>query len=257
MKLPLIHSHLLGEIDGICHGFSTRAGGVSIGIFSSMNCGPFSGDDMASVTRNRGLISTKLNGYSLVTNRQVHGNTVRVIGPDDDLEHVKEADGIVTGETGICIGALGADCAPVLFADPEAMIIGVAHAGWQGALAGVTDAVVFAMEQLGARRAAIRCCIGPAIQCQSYEVGEEFKEKILAVDPGQAERCFTTNSQSGKVHFDLPQYIESRLKASGIEQIEKCDHDTYSDAERFFSYRRTCHEGENQYGRQIGAICLS
>lgn len=256
MKVPVVESEAMGELKGIGHGFFTRRGGISERIFSSLNCSPFSGDASDAIEANRQIVASKLGGRVLVTNRQVHGRKVRVIGPDDDLNQVVEADGLVTKERGVCIGALGADCAPVLFADPETMIIGVAHVGWQGGLAGVTDVVLGTMMQMGASWGSIYCCIGPAIQRKSYEVGGEFRDRLLAESSIDAGSCFTVHADTGKVHFDLPLYIEERLRQRGLNLIDRCDQDTYSDQERFFSYRRACHSGEKFYGRQVGAICL-
>lgn len=257
MSLPLIRSQLLGGIEGIQHGFTTRLGGVSTGLFSSLNCSPFSGDDNKAIEENRRLISSELGAHALVTNRQVHGTRVRLIDPDSDLNQGIEADAIVTRGKGLCIAALGADCAPVLFADPMHKIIGVAHVGWRGAVDGVVDAVVGKMEELGAMRPSIHCCIGPAIQSKSYEVGKDFRSDLVATSEHGLDACFKVNSDTGNVHFDLPKYIEKRLKDQGLELIDRREEDTYSDEERFFSYRRACHQGEKLYGRQVGAICLS
>ena len=162
---------MLDGVEGIRYGFTTRIGGHSTGHFSSLNCSPFSGDDLSIVEQNRSLVNSALGSRVLITNRQVHGRNVRRIKSNSDLAEVADADGIVTRETGISIGALGADCAPVLFVEPKAMIIGIAHVGWQGALLGVTEAVVKTMEEEGANRTEIRCSIGPAIQWESYAVG--------------------------------------------------------------------------------------
>ncbi len=256
MKVPVVKSEPMRELEGIDHGFFTRLGGVSKGAFSSLNCSPISGDKSDAIEANRQIVASKLGGRVLVTNRQVHGKNVRVIGPDNELNQIVEADGLITRELGVCIGALGADCAPVLFAEPETMIIGVAHVGWQGGLAGVTDVMLATMKQMGASWDSIYCCIGPAIQRESYEVGGEFKNRLLAESSIDAESCFTVHAESGNVHFDLPLYIEKRLRHRGLKLIDRCDQDTYSDNERFFSYRRACHRGERLYGRQVGAICL-
>jgi YfiH family protein len=257
MSLPLIRSQLLGGIEGIQHGFTTRIGGVSTGQFSSLNCSPFSGDDNKAIEENRRLISSELGAHALVTNRQMHGTRVRIIDSDSDLDLEIEADAIVTRKKGICIAALGADCAPVLFADPQHKIIGAAHVGWRGALDGVVDAIVGKLEQLGAERSTIHCCIGPAIQQKSYEVGEDFRSGLMALSTCGLDSCFRVNTDTGNVHFDLPKYIETRLEDQGLELIDRREEDTYSDEERFFSYRRACHQGESLYGRQVGAICLS
>jgi len=186
----------------------------------------------------------------------VHGNTVRIIESTVDFDEICHADGLVTSACNIAIGALGADCAPVLFADANAGIVGAAHAGWQGALSGVTDAVVNAMCGAGATMGSITAVIGPAIQKQSYEVGEEFREKVLDLSPIDAANCFHIRTENGRVHFDLPGYIYLRLQAAGVLAVEKVDEDTYALEDRYFSYRRSCHKNEKSYGRQIGAICL-
>ena len=256
MSIPIIKSNMLDGIEGISHGFSTRKGGRSKGQYSSLNCSPFSGDDRNVVKSNRRLIYSLLGGHVLVTNRQTHGREVRRIGPGSDLERMANADGIVTRETGVCIGALGADCAPVLFVDPKVMIIGIAHVGWQGALLGVTDAVVEDMEKSGAARTEIRCAIGPAIQWASYEVGEQFRDRFLDTGGAEAEPFFKRHPETNEVHFDLTFYIESRIKSMGLVHVERCRLDTYTDETQFFSYRRACHRDESEYGRQLGAICL-
>ena len=167
-----------------------------------------------------------------------------------------EGDGLVTDLRGVALGALGADCAPVLFADPGAGVIGAAHGGWQGALVGVTDAVIDAMEAIGASRGSMVAAIGPAIQLGSYEVGEAFRSRFLEESPIDSEDCFHDSAETGNVHFDLPGYLVRRLTAAGVGRIDDLGLDTYADESRFFSYRRMCHRGESVYGRQIGAIAL-
>ena len=240
--------------DGIRHGFYGRNGGVSTGAFASLNCSYFAGDDADNVTENRQRVATDLRAKRIVTCRQVHGRYVQVVGDDDDKTHA--ADGIVTADTDIAIGILAADCAPVLFADPAARVIGVAHAGWQGALAGVTDAVIAAMTKLGAKPARITAAIGPAIQAASYEIGNEFTARFHAESPLPCEDCFLKNV-ANKQHFDLPKYVTKRLTHAGITTIQTLTDDTYTNPENYFSYRRNCHESEHQYGRQIAAIMLS
>ena len=244
------------DSDGIAHGFFTRQGGVSQGLYASLNCSAFSADIPEAVGQNRSRVAAALGGRYLVTNKQIHGNRVREVKATDDIGTVVEADGLVTAEKGICLGALGADCAPVVFADAEARLVGVAHAGWQGALAGVTDSVVEAMISLGSRADSIRCAIGPAIQWRSYEVGDGFRKNFLAQSSPDAVQFFGDHPESGKVHFDLPGYIGFRLKARGVGAVDCLALDTYADADRFFSYRRSCHRGESDYGRQVGAVCL-
>ena len=190
MTVPYLQSDLLLPISGISHGFFSRLGGVSEGEFTSLNCSQFSGDNLDSVKQNRNRVMARLGGQVLVTNHQVHGNRVRVVGESDDLESVVDADGLVTCSPGICIGAQGADCAPVLFADESAVVVGVAHAGWRGAVGGITDAVVTAMCAHGATIASLRCAIGPAIQQDSYEVGQAFRDDFVSKRTVAAEHCF-------------------------------------------------------------------
>lgn len=247
-------SPALENVPGIRHGFFTRRGGTSGGPFESLNCSPNAGDSPENVQENRRRVVQALGGHCLVTNRQVHGRRVRVVDGDTDAEALEEADGLVTVDRGICIGALGADCAPVLFAAPG--VVGAAHVGWKGALAGITDTVIEAMEAFTDRRRIV-AAIGPAIQPLSYEVGEEFRDRLLAMSTMDAEDCFLSHPDTRRVHFDLPAYTERRLRHAGIREVERTASDTYMDEKRFFSYRRSCHRGVPQYGRQPGAICLS
>jgi len=256
MTIPFAIAENLGELTGLRHGFFGRQGGVSRGIFDSLNCSAFSGDDASAIQKNRDLVAAALHARSMITNKQVHGSLVRVIDQDHDLSSVHEADGLVTTGSGIALAALGADCAPVLFADPVARVIGVAHAGWQGALGGVTDSVINTMCDVGAQIGNIVVAIGPAIQKQSYEVGEQFKEKVMDQSPIDADNCFHCHGKTGNVHFDLPGYTAQRLKVAGIRLVTQLADDTYTEAVRYFSYRRSCHRQEDGYGRQVGAICL-
>ncbi len=247
-------SPVLEAVPGIRHGFFTRRGGTSGGPFESLNCSPNAGDSPESVRENRMRVVRALNGHCLVTNRQVHGRRVRLVGRDTDAAALEEADGLVTTDRGVCIGALGADCAPVLFAAPG--VVGAAHVGWKGALAGITDAVIESMEAFTDRRR-IAAAVGPAIQPLSYEVGGDFRDRLLEMSPVYAEDCFLSHPDTRRVHFDLPAYIERRLRHAGILQLDRSASDTYVDEKRFFSYRRSCHQGTPEYGRQSGVICLS
>ncbi len=247
-------SALLQQQTSINHGFFGRTGGVSDGLFASLNCSYGAADEKNNIRQNRDAVVRTLGGRKLITNRQVHGRDVRIVDNDTDEEALYEADGLVTTEPGICIGALGADCAPVLFAAPG--VVGAAHAGWQGALKGVTDSVIVTMRGLGVRVDSIAVAIGPAIAPLSYEVGATFRENLLEQSPINAEGCFLAHPDTGNVHFDLPAYIELRLKAAGVNQVERSATDTYADESGYFSYRRSCHRGEPDYGRQVGAICL-
>ena len=261
---PRLTSALFVASGSIRHGFYGRRGGVSTGIFDSLNCSPRAGDLPASVAANRRRVADALGGVRMFTNTQVHGNRVRIVEAGTDPDAVFEGDGMVTREAGLGLGVLAADCAPVLFADPEASVIGAAHAGWRGALLGVTDAVIEKMTHLGARPERMVCAIGPAIQFGSYQVGPEFAERFRAESPLPCADCFR-GSKTGDGHadghnidlrFDLPRYLQMRVAHAGIAAIEALPDDTFADEARFFSYRRSCHRGEASYGRQVGAIVL-
>lgn len=234
------------------HGFFTRKGGASSGIFQGLNCGPGSSDQSEAVSINRERVAAALavSPGALAGVRQVHSaDVVTVSGPIGDAPR---ADALVTAAPGIALTVLTADCQPVLFADPEARVIGAAHAGWRGALSGVLEATVDAMEALGARRAAIRAIIGPTISQRAYEVGPEFLDAFLAEDESYAR--FFAGGNGDRVHFDLPAFGLHRLRASGVGEVEWTHHCTYSDPERFYSYRRSVHRHEADYGRLLSAI---
>ncbi len=238
------------------HGFFTRRGGVSGGIYASLNCGPGSADDQAAVHENRRRVAVALGAErGLVSLYQVHGRDVVVVGKDYDIDGPRpKADAMVTTCRGVALGILTADCAPVLFADAAAGVIGACHAGWRGALAGVSDATIEAMERLGARRERIRAAIGPLIRQPSYEVSDSFRAGFLEAAAGNAA-FFTAGWRAGHWQFDLPGYLMQRLQQAGVA-AEDLGLDTCADAARFFSYRRTTHAGEPDYGRQISAIAL-
>ena len=255
---PFLQSPLLKRQPEIHHGFFTRQGGVSQGEFDSLNCGQYSGDHLQHVLENRARVAAALHCDSVVSLRQVHGIVVHEINQKSHANNILQGDGMVTREKGVALGILGADCAPILFLDPEKRVIGAAHAGWKGALIGITDQVIEAMSGLGAETGSICAVIGPAIQPLSYEVGIEFEDQALARSDIGCEDCFSP-SPAGVDHkrmFDLPLYIEKRLKKAGIEKIHRMLEDTYSNERQFFSYRRGCHKGEKRYGRQVSAICL-
>ena len=236
--------------DGVAHGFFSRRGGVSTGQYDSLNCGPGSGDEAAHVAENRRRAAAALGLDVLRTCYQVHGT--RVVTVEDDATETRvEADALVSRARGIALGVLTADCAPVLFHDPAAGVIGAAHAGWRGALAGVVEETVAAMEALGAARNSLRAVVGPCIAQASYEVGPDFPE---AFRDGNA--FFEAGLRAGHWQFDLPGYVMARLARLGIGEAVALGHDTYDDEERFFSYRRSCHRGENDYGRCLSAIAL-
>jgi YfiH family protein len=237
------------------HGFLGRRGGVSIGEVAGLNVGYGSGDDREAIAENRRrAVDALLAGAELATVHQVHSADVVVAEQAWPHEERPLADALVTDRPGLLLGILTADCAPVLLAEPEAGVIGAAHAGWRGALAGVTDATIAAMEKLGARRDRISATVGPCIAQPSYEVDDGFRIRFVEAD-GSNARFFTTGI-SGKPHFDLPGYVRHRLLAAGIGQVEALHLDTYSDADRYYSFRRATHQGEADYGRQLSAIAL-
>lgn len=239
------------SLAGVAHGFLTRAGGVSEGPWDSLNCGPGSGDDLERVRENRARAAAAAgaDGAKLVTPHQVHGNTVRIVEDGDSAPG--EADALVTRRPDIAVGVLTADCAPVLFADVETGVVGAAHAGWRGALAGVIEAVVEAMRGLGACPASIAAAIGPAIGPASYEVDPPFADAFRADDPA-ADAHFTP--AGAKLLFDLPGYVARRLEAAGVGTVEDLRADTAADPERFFSYRRNMRGGEPRYGRMLSLV---
>lgn len=242
-------------LDGIGHGFFTRAGGVSEGLYASLNCGLGSGDAAEAVRENRGRVAGRLGveHERLLTAYQVHSPTaVTVEGPWQGER--PDADALVTATPGLAVGVLTADCAPVLFADAEARVVGAAHAGWKGALTGVLEAAVDAMERLGARRARIAAAVGPCIAQASYEVGPEFAGTFLTQDPANA--AFFAPGQGDRLQFDLKGYVAARLRRAGIGALAIDPADTQQDEARFFSFRRSTKRGEKDYGRLISAIVL-
>jgi hypothetical protein len=242
-------------LEGVRHGFLGRTGGVSTGLYASLNVGLGSGDALDAVAENRARAAAAVApGARLVTLHQVH--SARCVEAGDWSDDARpEADALVTASPGLALGVLTADCAPVLLADVQAGVIGAAHAGWKGALSGVVEETVAAMERLGARRERIVGAIGPTIGPASYEVGEEFRARFLDADAG-AERFFADGTR-GRPHFDLPLYVEARLQAAGVVQCARIGHDTCALPELYFSYRRATLAGEPDYGRQLSLIALS
>ncbi len=235
------------------HGFFTRKGGASSGVFKGLNCGLGSSDQAAVVNINRSRVADAMQVAPdhLVTVFQVHSPDVAVIsGPLTDA--APRADAMVTATPGLALAILTADCQPVLFADPQAGVIGAAHAGWRGARDGILDATIEAMEGLGARRQDIRAVIGPSISQAAYEVGPEFAEDFITLDPGNSR--FFANGTDDRYQFDLIGFGLHRLRSAGVGLAEWIRHCTYSDPDRFFSYRRATHAGEADYGRLISAI---
>jgi purine-nucleoside/S-methyl-5'-thioadenosine phosphorylase / adenosine deaminase len=242
---------------GIRHGFFTRAGGVSSGFYATLNGGTGSDDDPGHVAENRARIASALGvgADRLLTAYQVHSPTAVVADAPWRPEARPRADAVVTRVPGLAVGVTTADCGPVLLAEPRAGVVGAAHAGWRGALAGVTDAAIAAMEGLGAERARIVAALGPMIGQRNYEVGPELVAQFTAAEPDNA-RFFVPSPRPGHALFDLAGYVVARLARAGIAGIENLDRCTYADAERFFSYRRATHRGEADYGRHISAIAI-
>jgi YfiH family protein len=249
MTLDIITHSLL---EGTQHGFFGRAGGASSGVFAGLNCGFGSSDQHDIVRINRERVAHALNADHLVGVHQIHSaDAVIVEGPHEEAPKV---DGIVTATKGIALGILTADCQPVLFADKKAGVIGAAHAGWKGALYGVLETTVAKMETLGANRADTVAVIGPSISQSNYEVGPEFRDSFLESDP-QFDRFFLRGKQD-RFQFDLPAFGLDRLKTIGVGHAAWTRHCTYDDADRFYSYRRSVHRREADYGRLISAIRL-
>jgi YfiH family protein len=241
--------------EGIKHGFFGRPGGVSTGLYAGLNCGPGSGDDPAAVAENRRRALAALGGTDLVTCYQVHSASCVTVTTPWEIGAAPHADAMATDRPGLTLGILTADCAPVLLADPAARVIGAAHAGWKGAIGGVTDAVLAAMEALGARRERIAAAIGPCIAQASYEVDAAFRDRFVAA-AARNEDFFTAGQRDGHFHFALEAYVVRRLADAGVRTIQPLAADTYADASAFFSFRRATHRRESDYGRDLSAIVL-
>lgn len=239
----------------ITHGFFTREGGYSTGQFSSLNCGLGSGDDIAVVTENRMQVAASLGvaNTHLVSTYQVHSADVLVV--DAPFSERPMADGMVTAAAGIALGVLTADCGSVLFADEKARVIGACHAGWKGALSGVTDNVIIAMEKLGAKRENIAAVVGPTISQAAYEVGPEFSRTFIEAEITN-RKYFMPSVKVNHYMFDLPRYLIDRMRNFGVGDVQDLALCTYEDEEWFFSYRRATHRNEKDYGRLISVITL-
>jgi len=253
----LIQSEALAASTNISHGFFTRDGGTSTGIYAGRNCGLGSDDLRAHVIENRGRTADDLNvpRDHLLTVHQIHSPTIVVVTAPWAEGAAPKGDALVTATPGIGLGILTADCTPILFADPTAGIIGAAHAGWKGAIGGVLEATVEAMLELGAERDQIISSIGPTISQTNYEVGPEFEQQFIARAAGNTA-YFIPSAREGHFQFDLPGFVADRLSALGVGKVENTGLCTYADPDRFFSFRRTTHAGEPDYGRQISAIAL-
>jgi len=239
------------------HGFFTREGGASLAPYRGLNCGYGSGDDPEAVSENRrrALHMLGLGGTALVTAYQVHSADAVVVTEPWTPDAAPKADAMVTDRPGIALGILTADCAPVLFADAGAGVVGAAHAGWRGAQAGVLEACVAAMQDMGATLGAISAAVGPCIGQASYEVGPEFHGEFLSDDSGN-ETFFVPSVRDDHYLFDLPGYVQSRLAGLGLASVEGLDADTLADEGRFFSYRRATLAGKTEYGRLLSAITI-
>lgn len=257
MPLP-IESPLLssGSNGAIRHGFFTRQGGVSQGIYRGLNVGLGSNDDQAAVNENRTRVANWFGQplERLATVHQIHSPDVTTVNGDYDGTR-RQCDAMVTGTPGIVLGVLSADCGPILFADADAGVIGAAHAGWKGAVYGVLENTIDAMIALGAKRERITACLGPSISQPNYEIGPERVEGLIELNPAYAD-YFSQSPNTGHAFFDLKQLTMDRLVAAGVK-AENLDICTYPDTERFFSYRRTTHAAEPDYGRQISAIAIT
>lgn len=248
----------LRGLPGMAHGFFGREGGVSTGLYASLNCGPGSKDERDAVAENRRRVAQTLApGATLVSLAQIHSPIVHTVTPGWDATSHPEGDGMATAAPGLALGILTADCGPVLFADPQAKVIGAAHAGWKGAIGGVLEATVATMEALGARREHIRAAIGPCIAQTNYEVGFDFRDRFLEQGGLRMRKFFVPSGREGHYRFDLEGYIAARLTGLGLGSVEGLSICTYPVDNGYFSFRRTTHAGEPDYGREISAILLT
>jgi len=252
-ELPVLTSPLL-DVPGVRHAFFTRRGGVSEGIYAGLNVGLGSRDDPEAVRENRRRAAAHFGRDEILTAYQIH-SAEAVVAAGPWPEAPPQVDAVVSATPGVVCGALAADCAPVLLADPDARVVAAAHAGWKGALTGVVEAAIARMEELGADRARLRAVVGPCIGPQSYEVGLEFLERFTAADPAYA-RFFAPAVSADKRMFDLPAFVLARLRAAGVETCEWVGRDTCAEPEWFFSNRRAFKTREPDYGRLLSAIVL-
>lgn len=255
---PMLQAEGLARLPGLAHGFFTRAGGVSTGIYATLNGGTGSRDDHAAVMENRARMAARLGveAERLLVPYQIHSASalvVETLWADADRPR---CDALVTRERGVALGVTGADCGMLLFADTDAGVIGAAHAGWKGALSGVLEATLAAMESQGARRARIHVALGPTIGPQSYEVGPEFRERFIG-ESAAYETFFAPSAKAGHALFDLPGFIAARAGRAGVAAFENIGLDTYAEVDRCFSYRRSVHRNEPDYGRLVSAIALA
>jgi YfiH family protein len=254
----MLQANILARRARLCHGFFTRAGGVSAGVYASLNGGTGSRDAPERIAENRARMAAALGvaPERLLTAHQIHSPEVVVAEAPWTQQARPRADAIVTRVAKLAVGVSTADCGPLLFADAEAGVVGAAHAGWRGALTGIVEATVAAMERLGAKRGRIAAALGPTIRQPNYEVGPEFVARFLAADAANA-RFFARSTREGHALFDLAGYIAERVHRAGIDDFEDLGLCTFAEPERFFSYRRMTRLGEPDYGRHINAIALT
>jgi polyphenol oxidase len=252
--LPVLTSKLL-DAAGVRHAFFTRDGGVSRGLYASLNVGVGSSDDPEAVRENRRRCAAHFGAETVVTAYQVHSATA-LVADGDWPAGPPQADAVVSATEGVVCGALAADCAPILLADPQARVVAAAHAGWRGALTGVVEATVSRMESLGADRNRLRAAVGPCIGPASYEVGVEFLERFVHFDPAYG-RFLGPGAAPDKRQFDLPAFVLARLAAAGVSACEWAGRDTCAEPDHFFSNRRAFKQGESDYGRLMSAIALT
>lgn len=255
--LEPIEAQCLQGLPGIRHGFFTRLGGTSPGIYSDLNCGFGSSDERATVAANRTRVARHLNPAAdkVVTIYQVHSGHAITLKSAPDPDNLPKADAIITTTPGLVIGILTADCTPVLLADPKAGVVAAAHAGWRGAVGGILKSTIAQMEAAGATRSSIVAAIGPCIHPKNYEVGLDFQNQLLAVDTEYA-RFFEKHQPSAKPHFDLPGFVAEQLSGLEVANSSTSTRCTYENESMFYSYRRSQHRKEADYGRQISAIVL-
>ncbi len=254
---PFLTSTRLADLKGVTHGFFTRAGGVSEGVYASLNGGVGSRDVPDAVAENRARMALALGieRDRLLVPYQIHSPTALIVDRPWADDARPRCDALVTSTPGLALGVTGADCGMILFCDPRARVIGAAHAGWAGAFGGVLEATLTAMEKMGAQRGRIVAALGPTIGPKSYEVGPEFKARFIE-SAARNEGFFEPSGKAGHAYFNLPGFIGDRLTALGIASFENLGLDTYADAEHFYSYRRSVHRAEPDYGRLVSAIAL-
>ncbi len=251
----MIKAGVLSDIAGVRHGFFTRQGGHSKGIYASLNTGLGANEDNAVILINRKIVADKLGATQVLTPYQYHSTVVLPVDQAWDWQNPPRADGLVTDKKGLAIAVNTADCTPVIFADVTGGVVGVAHSGWKGTVGGVLEATVAAMVALGARAGNIVAAIGPTISQENYEVGPEFVEQFVGDNP-DSKKFFVPSERDGHAMFNLPGCVQERLGRCGLKQIENLDLCTYGDEKNFYSYRRMTHRGEADYGRQMSGVCL-